>query len=200
MIAFALITIVGYLLGSIPFGYILIRVFRGADIRKSGSGNIGATNVARSSPALGILTLALDALKGLLAVGLSLLLFPGQNVLAESAALAAMLGHMFPIWLDFHGGKGVATGLGAFVLLAPKAILLTIAVFVVVAAATRYISLASIVSAAALPFLVWVLGSPRGAPLIVCGAAGALLIIVRHHANIGRLFSRQEPRLQWRRQ
>ncbi len=113
---------VSYLLGSIPFGLILVRIFRGEDVRLSGSGNIGATNVARSSPALGVLTLVLDALKGLAAVALTRAFFPGRNTLAGMAALFAIVGHMFPIWLKFRGGKGVATALGSFALLAPASL------------------------------------------------------------------------------
>src|SRR5579863_1353181 len=115
---------IGYLLGSIPFGYLLVRRFRGADVRTTGSGNIGATNVARTSPALGAATLLLDALKGAAAVLLVSIIFRGERDLAFVAALAAVAGHIFPVWLGFRGGKGVATGLGSFLLLTPKAILL----------------------------------------------------------------------------
>ncbi|HLB90444.1 MAG TPA: glycerol-3-phosphate acyltransferase, partial [Terriglobales bacterium] len=118
-----------YFLGSIPFGYILVRIFRGQDIRQSGSGNIGATNVARSSPALGVLTLVLDTLKGLAAVTITRALFPGHNILGGVAALFAILGHVFPVWLKFRGGKGVATGLGSFVMLAPKVLLVMVGIF-----------------------------------------------------------------------
>jgi len=188
-----------YLLGSIPFGYILVRTFRGDDIRRSGSGNIGATNVARSSPVLGVLTLILDALKGMSAVALTLFIFPGHEVLAGTAALAAILGHMFPIWLKFRGGKGVATGLGSFALLAPKAVLIVIGIFLAVVAASRYISLGSIIAAAALPFLVWVLRGSHDSRLLIPLAAGCLLVIAKHHANIRRLSSGTENRFEWRR-
>src|SRR5437867_9248459 len=137
-----------YLLGSIPFGYILLRTFRGQDVRHTGSGNIGATNVARSSPALGILTLLLDALKGATAVAVTRALFPDQMMLAAIAALFAILGHIFPVWLKFRGGKGVATGLGSFLMLAPKIVLVTIGIFIIMVFAFRYISLASIVTVA----------------------------------------------------
>src|SRR5207248_10919879 len=141
----------GYFLGSIPFGYLLVRAFRGADVRTTGSGNIGATNVARTSPLLGILTLVLDLLKGMAAVAIALALCPGNRTVAFIAALAAVSGHIFPVWLRFRGGKGVATGLGSLVLLMPKAILLAMAVFVVMVAVLRYISLASVTASAALP-------------------------------------------------
>src|SRR5271163_1797552 len=105
---------VSYLLGTVPFGYLLLRIFRGQDVRQTGSGNIGATNVSRTSPVLGALTLLLDGLKGLAAVVITRTLFPGQPFLLGTAAVLAIVGHMFPLWLDFRGGKGVATGLGSF--------------------------------------------------------------------------------------
>src|SRR5512135_3900432 len=110
MTALPITIAVSYLLGSIPFGYLLIKIFRGQDIRQSGSGNIGATNVSRTSPALGILTLFLDALKGFTAVAITRSLFPEHPLLMGVAALFSIVGHMFPVWLKFRGGKGVATG------------------------------------------------------------------------------------------
>jgi glycerol-3-phosphate acyltransferase PlsY len=184
-----------YLLGSIPFGFILVRIFRGQDVRKTGSGNIGATNVARSSPGLGVLTLVLDALKGLAAVALTRAFFPGRNVLAGMAALFAILGHMFPIWLKFRGGKGVATGLGALSLLAPKATLVTVGVFVVVVVASRYVSLGSIVAVAVFPLLAWLLRDYADAPQVLAFMTiASLLIIAKHHQNIRRLLNGTEPR------
>src|ERR1039457_5322041 len=122
---------VGYLLGSIPFGYLLVRIFTGEDVRASGSGNIGATNVARKSPALGTATLLLDAAKGLAAVLVARALFSGphQDLIMTTAACFAVLGHLFPIWLQFRGGKGVATTFGAFILLTPKSILCMVGLF-----------------------------------------------------------------------
>ena len=194
------IAALSYLLGSIPFGLILVRIFRGQDVRQTGSGNIGATNVARSSPALGLLTLILDALKGFAAVALTLTFFPGRNVLAGLAALFAILGHMFPVWLKFRGGKGVATGLGSFVLLAPKALLVTVGVFVAVLLALRRVSLGSIVAVALFPLLAWLLHDYSGAtPVLGFMAIASLLIIARHHQNIRRLLAGTEPRFQWRR-
>jgi glycerol-3-phosphate acyltransferase PlsY len=192
---------VSYLLGSIPFGYLLVRIFKRQDIRQSGSGNIGATNVARSSPALGLLTLILDALKGLAAVALTRALFPGHTVLAAAAALAAILGHMFPVWLKFRGGKGVATGLGSFVLLAPKSILVLLGIFIAVVAVFRYVSLGSIIAVAALPFLAWALDGYRASPLAALFmAAASILVIAKHHENIARLLAGTENRLHGRRQ
>ena len=191
---------VSYLLGSIPFGFILVRIFRGQDVLKTGSGNIGATNVARSSLALGILTLVLDALKGVAAVAVTRALFPGRNVLAGMAALFAIVGHMFPIWLKFRGGKGVATALGSFTLLAPASLLVTAGIFVAVVLAFRFVSLGSIVAVALFPVLAWLLHDYAGAPQVLgLMVIAALLIIARHHQNISRLLAGAEPRFQWRR-
>src|SRR5579862_9688960 len=146
MILYFSVALVSYLLGSIPFGYLLVKLFKGEDVRVSGSGNIGATNVARKSPALGIATLALDAAKGLAAVLLAKSFFSGKELplLMTTAALFAVIGHMFPLWLKFRGGKGVATSLGAFILLTPKSIVCMLALFLILALAFRYVSLASI--------------------------------------------------------
>jgi glycerol-3-phosphate acyltransferase PlsY len=188
-----------YLLGSIPFGFILVRIFRGQDVRLTGSGNIGATNVARSSPALGVSTLVLDALKGLAAVALTRAFFPGRNLLAGLAALFAILGHMFPVWLKFRGGKGVATGLGSFALLAPKSLLVMLGVFVAVVLVSRHVSLGSVVAVALFPLLAWVLHDYGAAPqMLVLMALASLLIVARHHQNIRRLLGGTEPRFQWR--
>jgi len=134
---------VSYLLGSIPFGFLLVRIFTGEDVRASGSGNIGATNVARKSPFLGVATLLLDAAKGLAAILLARALFSGphQQLIMTTAAFFAVVGHLFPVWLKFRGGKGVATSLGAFILLTPKSILCMVVLFLVVAIAFRYVSL-----------------------------------------------------------
>jgi glycerol-3-phosphate acyltransferase PlsY len=188
---------IGYLLGSIPFGYLLVRAFRGADVRATGSGNIGATNVARTSPALGAVTLVLDAMKGAAAVLLVSRIFPGLDNVIFVAALAAVAGHIFPVWLGFRGGKGVATGLGSFLLLTPKAILLALAIFVAVAATFRLVALASIIATASLPALALLLGD-SGKPVQLMGAA-SLLIILKHHQNIGRMLRGTEPRFQFRR-
>ena len=200
MINFVLTAAYSYLLGSIPFGYILVRVFRGQDVRQTGSGNIGATNVSRTSPGLGALTLILDALKGLSAVAITRMLFPGHDTLLGTAAVFAMVGHMFPVWLRFQGGKGVATGLGAFIVLTPKSILVMVGIFVVIFLAFRYVSLASILAVALFPLLAWILESYRDDPaMLALIATASLLIIVKHRENIRRLLAHTESRFQWRR-
>ena len=200
MSPFFLTAAFSYLLGSIPFGYILLRIFRGQDVRQTGSGNIGATNVARSSPALGILTLFLDALKGATAVAVTRSLFPDQMMLAAIAALFAILGHIFPVWLRFRGGKGVATGLGAFLMLAPKIVLIALGIFVVMVFAFRYISLASIVTVALFPLLAWLLKAYGNTPVVLgFMAAASALIIAKHRGNILRLHAGTEPQFHWRR-
>ena len=192
-----LTAVFSYLLGSIPFGFILLRIFRGQDVRRTGSGNIGATNVARSSPTLGLVTLILDALKGVAAVELARAFFPGRNVLAGVAALFAILGHMFPVWLKFRGGKGVATGLGSFAILAPKTILVMVGVFVAVVLVFRRVSLGSIVAVALFPFLAWLLHDYDNSPQILgLMAIASIFIVARHHQNIRRLLTGTEPRLQ----
>jgi acyl phosphate:glycerol-3-phosphate acyltransferase len=202
-----------YLLGSIPFGYLLVRIFRGEDVRLTGSGNIGATNVSRKSPALGALTLLLDALKGSTAVVLGMLLsppvfhrtsiihFPVLPPLpdiawyATTAALLAVLGHMFPIWLKFRGGKGVATALGAFVLIAPKSVLLSAVVFFVLVIAFRYISLGSIAAVAAFPNIALLLHEYNDSPAaLALMSLTSVLIIIKHNANIRRLLAGTESR------
>jgi len=200
MYPICLVAVLSYLLGSIPFGYLLVRTFRGQDIRQTGSGNIGATNVSRTSPLLGVCTLVLDAIKGFVAVVLAGRLFPGQTALLGWAAVMAIAGHMFPVWLKFRGGKGVATGLGSFVAVVPKTVLLMVGVFVVLLLAFRYVSLASILTVALFPLQVWASHPYPDVPwLLACVAVSSLLIVAKHHQNIRRLLTHTEPRFQWRR-
>src|ERR1700688_2138129 len=188
MTAFLITAVYSYLLGSIPFGYILVRAFRGQDVRQTGSGNIGATNVSRTSPGLGALTLLFDLLKGLAAVAITRMLFPTNTSLLSAAALFAIVGHMFPVWLRFRGGKGVATGLGSFVLLTPKTILVMVAIFVLIFLAFRYVSLASILTVALFPLLAWMLEPDRvTSQMLIFITVASILIIAKHHENIRRL-------------
>ncbi|MEO6815186.1 MAG: glycerol-3-phosphate 1-O-acyltransferase PlsY [Edaphobacter sp.] len=184
-----------YLLGSIPFGYVLVKIFRKQDIRASGSGNIGATNVARSgAKGLAIATLLLDLGKAFIAVKIAQHILPGSYDLAVTAAVAAILGHVFPVWLRFHGGKGVASALGVFLALSWPSALSTLAVFVLIFALTRYVSLASVVAAAAFPVFGFHFVHFR-TPIVIAGFLFIpLLIIVKHHQNIRRLLSGTENR------
>jgi glycerol-3-phosphate acyltransferase PlsY len=191
---------ISYLLGSIPFGYLLVRIFRGEDVRQSGSGNIGATNVSRKSPALGVATLLLDALKGAVAVALSRVI--AAHTLSRAsidpaavAALFSVVGHVFPVWLKFRGGKGVATGLGAFALVAPKAVLIAAGVFIILVAIFRRVSLGSIVAVAAFPFLAWAFTPSISLTSLALIALTSLLIVGKHQENIHRLLAGTESRI-----
>lgn len=191
--------VVGYLLGSIPFGFLLVRIFKGEDVRATGSGNIGATNVARKSPVLGIATLVLDAAKGLAAVLVTRALFSGTHqpliLIMTTAAFFAVVGHLFPVWLKFRGGKGVATSFGAFVLLTPKSILCMVVLFLLISLASRYVSLASVVAAAAFPLLAWAFHEYADRRQLIFIAAVSALVIWRHRQNIGRLAAGTESKL-----
>jgi glycerol-3-phosphate acyltransferase PlsY len=197
MTAYIIAAAVSYLLGSIPFGYLLVRIFRHEDVRTSGSGNIGATNVARKSPALGAATLLLDAAKGLAAVAIARTWFDVSHpdLLATVAAFFAVLGHLFPVWLKFHGGKGVATSLGAFILLTPKSILCMVVLFLLVALVFRYVSLASIAAAAAFPMLAWSFREYTDSRQLILMALVSLLVIWKHRQNIARLASGTESKI-----
>ena len=194
---YLIVAALGYLLGSIPFGYLLVRVFCGEDVRARGSGNIGATNVARTSPALGVATLLLDASKGVAAVLAAKLLFPSEHpaLLFSTAAFFAVVGHMFPVWLKFRGGKGVATGLGSFALIAPKSILCVVGVFVVVVAISRYVSLGSVAAAALLPIAAWTLREPAPPQPLLPMLAASILILWKHRENLRRIADGSESKL-----
>jgi glycerol-3-phosphate acyltransferase PlsY len=192
------IPVVAYLLGSIPFGVLFTRLFGGGDVRKVGSGNIGATNVARAAgPVPAILTLLFDFAKGAVPVWLAGRLSGERATWMMIAALAALLGHCFPIWLKFRGGKGVATAAGAFLVLCPAALLGSVMLFLIVLFFWRYVSLASISAAAAMPLLIYLLWAPHHAPPLIVtfgSLAAAVIIIYKHDANIQRLVQGEEPK------
>ena len=195
--------LLAYLLGSIPFGYLLVRAQSGKDVRALGSGNIGATNVARMAGwSIGVATLVLDAAKGFFAVWLMDRLSAGSIRFMMLAALAAIAGHVFPVWLRFSGGKGVATAAGSFLAVSWPAVAAAMAVFLIVAGFWRYVSLASVSAAASLPLLVYILYAPRHAPPTAVSAGALLaaaLIIWKHKGNILRLMAGTEPRFEFRR-
>ena len=191
-----LVVIIAYLLGSIPFGYLIVRRKVGADIRETGSGGTGATNVSRrAGKAAGVFTLVLDALKGAVAVEWARVVagptLTGEWIVA-AAVIAVIVGHIFPVWLRFRGGKGVATGVGVFLMLAPVALLCAGVLFVAIVLFTRYVSLGSMVAAATIPLFVWlqsvfVVPVADLRPLLTAAIVGAALIIFAHRGNIGRL-------------
>ena len=200
-----IVVIIAYLIGSIPFGYLIVRSKGGGDIRQTGSGGTGATNVSRrAGKAAGVLTLLLDSLKGAAAVILAQLLLvrptPAIDWAVAAAAIAVLVGHIFPVWLGFRGGKGVATGAGVFLVLAPVAVLCAGVVFVAIVFATRYVSLGSIVAAILIPLFVWLqsvfvtfVADLR--PLLIAAIAGALLIVFAHRGNITRLMQGTEAQI-----
>jgi glycerol-3-phosphate acyltransferase PlsY len=199
MVLYLIVAVIAYLLGSIPFGYLLVRIFRGEDIRQTGSGNIGATNVARSgAKGLGIATLVLDALKGALAVVIAWYIANSHPELVRIqlmavAALFAVLGHVFPVWLKFKGGKGVATALGVFCILFPKAILVGLVIFILIVAITRYVSLGSVIGAISFPIAAYFLQNTNGISLLLAGLV-SLIVVAKHHQNIRRLLAGTESR------
>jgi glycerol-3-phosphate acyltransferase PlsY len=178
---------VAYLLGAVPFGYLLVKWKTGADVRSAGSGNIGATNVLRTTGrAAGVATLLLDIAKGYLAVWIAGRLTEHDPVWMSAAALAVMAGHAYPVFLKFKGGKAVASMIGAFLYITPVAIAASVVVFVTAVAGTRYISMGSIIGAATFPLAVWLLQKPPLAVLLASALAGAF-IIYKHSSNIQRL-------------
>ena len=216
---FASVVIIAYLLGSIPFGYLIVRATQGADVRETGSGGTGATNVSRrAGKAAGVLTLVLDALKGATAVAIAKLIL-GLPVFAlgtygqqhdanafenaywwlAAAAISVIVGHIFPVWLRFRGGKGVATGVGVFLMLSPLAVALAALIFALVVWRTRYVSLGSMLAAVAIPVFVLMLHAfippvESLAPMMTAAIAGAALIVIAHRENIRRLMNGSENR------
>jgi len=184
-----------FLLGAIPFSWILARLFGGLDIRTVGSGNVGATNVARSlGYGIGVAALLLDAAKGVAAVLMARLLFGDEAVTAQAAAGGlAVLGHNFTPFLGFRGGKGVATGAGVLGTLSPLVLVICLAVFIVTVALTRMVALGSVLASAALPVAAWLVGGDRS--LVVLSFLLAALVIVRHRGNLSRMLSGREDRL-----
>lgn len=200
-LSFLLVPIFAYFLGSIPFGLILAKVFGGTDVRQKGSGNIGATNVARVvGPLAGILTLILDVAKGAVAVLFAERVTSDSAAWVMFAAVAALVGHCFPIWLKFKGGKGVATAAGVFIMLSPAAFLGAVILFLLVVIFWRYVSLGSVSAAAAMPLLIYFLWAPHHAPplAITFGTlAAVVLIIYKHRANLQRLVKGVEPKFSF---
>ena len=214
------VIIIAYLLGSLPFGYLIVRATQGADVRDTGSGGTGATNVSRrAGKVAGALTLALDALKGAAAVWLAgcIIDLPvgirigwtlefsevplDASCWIAAAGVAAIVGHMFPVWLAFRGGKGVATGVGVFLVLAPIAVGFALVVFLIIVGSTRYVSLGSIVAAASIPLFIWLQDlfiRPVAAliPTMTAAAVGSILIIFAHRANIRRLVEGTENKFR----
>ncbi|ADV83895.1 glycerol-3-phosphate 1-O-acyltransferase PlsY [Terriglobus saanensis] len=192
--------VIAYLLGSIPFGYLLVLVFRKEDIRATGSGNIGATNVARSgAKGLGALTLFLDALKGFLAVVIARhlaqqLTSPQDYKLVALAGVVVVIGHIFPVWLGFRGGKGVAAALGVFLAWAPLSALIAVAVFLAIVFLTKYVSVASLL--AGYVFVVIAIATDNKHLLFVdlCYVAIPVIVTLKHHGNIRRLMAGTENR------
>lgn len=192
--------VLAYLLGSIPFGFLIVKIASGADIRETGSGGTGATNVTRKAgKGAGIVTLIFDTLKGVAAVTVARLLTgeEGTTWVVAGAGVLAVVGHCFPVWLKFKAGKGVATGLGVFLAIVPWAVLAAAIVFFVVVWRTRFVSLGSILAAAFVPLWVlamhlWLEPIINFLPIIAALCAASAIIIIKHHENIRRLIAGTE--------
>ncbi len=204
MLTLAVLLVGSYLLGSIPFGYLAGRLV-GIDIRQAGSGNVGATNVVRVlGKRYGYPVFALDVLKGFGAVKIAILMAPGRppewnspEIVGILAAMSSILGHLYPPWLKFNGGKGVATSAGALLALTPVATLIGVAIWIIVFWLTRYVSLASITAAVVLPIVIVMVSSQdenKGKPLVYSSACVAVIVIWRHRSNLSRLMRGTEPR------
>jgi len=208
---FVLASAIAYLLGSIPFGLVLVRVFRGIDVRQTGSGNIGTANVARIAPGLGLWTLVLDSAKGLVAVLIARVIavhassnsdgLRSTGLIVGAGALFAVLGSIFSVFLKGKGGKGVAAAMGVFLGLSPWAVLVCAVIYVLIYLVWHYTSLASITSAALFPLIAAIFMAPSERPVLLpFVAVVSLLVILKHHQNIRRLLSGTENRLDLKRQ
>lgn len=198
---FLLILAIAYLIGSIPSGYLIVRAKEGGDVRETGSGGTGATNVSRrAGKGAGIFTLIMDVIKGVLAVFLARFLsdglFPSADWTIALAGVVAVLGHIFPVWLRFRGGKGVATALGVFLMLSPAVVLIGLIVFAITLALTRYVSLASLVMlcSIAIASLFLMVLDPLELPDAVAAILIAGLVVFAHRANIQRLMAGTESK------
>jgi glycerol-3-phosphate acyltransferase PlsY len=195
----ALAVVAAYLIGGIPFGLMVVKLMTGTDVRDGGSGNIGATNVLRTSgPLAGVLTLILDAAKAWFAVWLADRLSGGSEFWMSFAALAVLLGHAFSVWLRFKGGKAMASFVGAFAYLTPLPLLAVVLLFIFVVAWTRYLSLGSIIAAGLFPVACWMILHPAW-PVLVAAVGAAVLIIERHRGNIERIRAGNERIFRLRR-
>lgn len=191
--------VIAYLIGTVPFGLIVVRLMTGADVRASGSGNIGATNVLRTTGRLaGVLTLLLDLGKGFLSVWLASVMTGGNELWMSAAALAVMIGHVFPVWLRFRGGKAVAPCVGAFLYLTPVPLLAVAILFALLVWSSRYLSLGSVIAAGLLPIACFLILHPSW-PVVTAATGAALLIIWRHKDNIGRIRTDTENVFHFRR-
>jgi acyl phosphate:glycerol-3-phosphate acyltransferase len=187
-----LASLIAYLLGGVPFGYLFVRFVVGKDIRTMGSGNIGATNVHRSAGrSAGVIVLLLDILKGFLAVWIASILTRDSSLGLALAAVSVMIGHSFPVFLRFKGGKAVACFIGAFLYIAPIALLAVLVIFILIVALSKYISLGSILSALLFPVAVWLIMRPP-TPILLSAIFAAVLITYRHKANIQRIIAGNE--------
>jgi acyl phosphate:glycerol-3-phosphate acyltransferase len=190
--------LLAYLLGAIPFGYLLVKLTTGGDVRAAGSGNIGATNVLRTTGrAAGVFTLLLDMGKGFAAVWLASRLTEGSALWMSCAALAVMAGHTYPVFLGFKGGKAVASWVGAFLCLAPAPLAATLVVFVVTVAVSKYVSLGSVFAAGLLPLAVWLISHPP-LPVVAAAFVAGAFIIWRHKPNLERIRAGEEHVLSFR--
>lgn len=190
---------IAYLIGGVPFGFLLVKLTTGRDVRKEGSGNIGATNVLRTTGrGVAVLTLLLDIAKGYVAVAVAAKLTGGDSTWMALSALAVVGGHAYPVFLNFKGGKAVASFIGAFLYLTPLPLEAALVIFVAVVAATRHISAGSIIAAAAFPFGVWLIDHPP-APIFLAALIAGAFIVYRHRSNIHRIRAGKENVFAWTR-